>query len=228
MGRKLGAAAAAGAIGVSAVVGAALLSPGFASAVDTASTPTATSSASPTATTPAQRTADRTAAIKERLAGLVKDGTITQAQADKVASTLAADAGPLGGGPGGHGGRGPGFGFGLGPAGDGLAAAATALGVTEDSLRTSLRSGKSLATVAGERKVPVATLVQAIVTAEKKAIADAVTAKRITQAQADKLLADLTQRVTDRVNATRPEHAGGFGGRGFGPGRGAPSATPTA
>ena len=219
MRKRLGTAAAIAAVGIGGAVGVAVVAPSFASAAGGASP-----SPSPTATSPSARpsaptrptTADRTAALTKALAGLVADGTITQQQADKVASTLAtAGPGVLGGhGPGRFGGLGGPGGFGrFGAGADGLAAAAKALGVTEDSLRTSLRDGKSLADVAADKKVPVTTVVAAIVAAEKKAIAAAVTAKDLTQAQADRLLTDLTKRVTDRVNATRPDHAG-FGLRG--------------
>ncbi len=47
--------------------------------------------------------ADRLQRIKDALAGLVGDGTITQDQADEVAGTLA-ESDALRGGPGGHGG----------------------------------------------------------------------------------------------------------------------------
>jgi len=139
--------------------------------------------------------------LKQALAGLVTDGTLTQAQADKVATTLAA-ADPGRRGP--HG----------GPGRD-LATAATALGMTEAELRTALEGGSTLAKVAESKGVPVDTLVTALVDAEKAHIAQEVTGGRLTQAQADKRIADLTQRVTDRVNSTRPPHPE-HGGRGPG------------
>ena len=176
----------------------------------------ATSAAS-TAAAPSDR-------IKEALAGLVTDKTLTQAQADKVASTLqAADLGR--GGPGGPGGG----------AGGDLSTAATALGLSEADLRTALESGKTLAQVAKDKGVSVDTLVSALVKAEKERIAKAVTDGKLTQAQADEQLADLTKRVTERVNRTRP--TGGKGGRGDhgGPGQqptpstsATPSASPSA
>ena len=168
--------------------------------------------------------------IKEALSGLVTDKTLTQAQADKVASTLKA-AGVGRGGPGGGFG-GPGGGFG-GPGGGGhdLSTAATALGMSEADLRTALESGKTLADVAKDKSVSVDTLIAALVKAEKARIAQDVTDKRITQAQADQRLADLTKRVTDRVNSTRPTRPGGPDGAGMGPGKSdgaTPSAAPSA
>lgn len=140
--------------------------------------------------------------LKQALAGLVTDGTLTQAQADKVAGTLgSADVGP--GGPGGHRGHGPGRG------GPDLAAAATALGMTQADLRTALTSGKSLAQVAEDKGVPVDKVVAALVAAAKQRIAQAVTDGRLTQERADQRVADLTARITERINSARPPRPGG-------------------
>ena len=124
--------------------------------------------------------------ITEALSGLVSDGSITQEQADEVASTL--DEAGIGGHGGGH--RGGGF---------DLSAAATALGMTEDELRTALETdGTTLADVAGEQGVEVDALVDALVTAQQERIAAAVEDGRLTQEQADERLADLEERVTER------------------------------
>ena len=142
--------------------------------------------------------------ITEALSGLVSDGSITQEQADEVASTLD-EAGM--GHRGGH--RGGGF---------DLSAAATALGMTEDELRTALETdGTTLADVAGEQGVEVDALVDALVTAQQERIAVAVEDGRITQEQADERLADLEERVTERVNSEAPVGGPGHGARG-GPG----------
>jgi hypothetical protein len=133
--------------------------------------------------------------VKQALAGLVTDGTLTQTQADKVATTLGS-APDAGWGPGGH----RGFGGGAD-----LSAAATTLGMSEADLRTALRGGKSLAQVAKDKGVAVDKLVAALVQAEKDRVAADVTAGRLTQAQADQRLADVTARVTDRVDNTRPD-----------------------
>jgi polyhydroxyalkanoate synthesis regulator phasin len=124
--------------------------------------------------------------IKDALAGLVSDGSITQEQADEVADTLAAaDLG----GHGGHHGRGM-----------ALAAAAEALGMSEDDLRTALDAdGATLASVAEEQGVAVDTLVEALVTVQRERIDEAVAEGRITQEQADERLADLEERVAERV-----------------------------
>ena len=139
--------------------------------------------------------------ITEALSGLVSDGSITQEQADEVAGTLD-EAGI--GHRGGH--RGGGF---------DLSAAATALGMTEDELRTALETdGTTLADVAGEQGVEVDALVDALVTAQQERIAAAVEDGRITQEQADERLADLEERVTERVTSEAPVGGPGHGPRG--------------
>ena len=74
---------------------------------------------------------------------------MTQAQEDAVLAALQA-ARPDHGGPG-HGGRG-------GPGIGNLDAAAKALGVTADELRTALQGGKSLADIAKSKGIPADTI----------------------------------------------------------------------
>jgi hypothetical protein len=137
--------------------------------------------------------------IKAALAGLVTDKTLTQAQVNKVAETLKST--DLGRGPGGPGGPGGHHGPGGGP---GMATAATTLKMTEAELRTALDSGKTLAAVAKTKNVPVSTLVAALVKAERARIAQDVKDGGITQVEADQRLKDVTTRVTEHVNSTRP------------------------
>ncbi len=144
---------------------------------------------------------DPSARLGETLAPLVQDGTITQEQADKVIETLIASR-PEGGGPGGHGG-GPGGrgGFGGGFGGE---AAATALGITVDELRTALRDGQSIAQVAESKGVAIETVIDAIVAERTAKIEEKVTAGDLTREEADEKLAALRERVTEQVNSTRP------------------------
>ncbi|MCZ2828884.1 hypothetical protein O2W14_08580 [Modestobacter sp. VKM Ac-2986] len=140
--------------------------------------------------------------IAEALSGLVSDGSLTQEQADEVATTLT-EAGI--GGHGSHGGHG-------GPGGGrpDLGAAASALGMTEEELRTALDvEGTSLADVAGQQGVAVDTVVDALVAAVQADVAEHVQDGDLTQAQADERLADLEARVTERVESDS-----------WGPGRG--------
>ncbi len=135
--------------------------------------------------------------IKDALSGLVEDGSISQEQADEVATTLG-DSGF--GGHWGHGGW------------HGLEAAAEALGMTEDELRTALEAeGATLAKVAEEKGVAVDTLVDALVTAQREGIAKAVQSG-MPQDVADKRLADVEERVTEWVNSTHEDRP--WGGRG--------------
>ena len=141
------------------------------------------------AETATSATTDRASRIAAALKGLVTDGTITQAQADKVASTLASslpDHGP--GGPGGHRGG-----------GHLLASAATVLGMTEADLRTALESGKSLVDVAKSKGMSKATLISKLVAAANAHLAADVKAGRLTQAEANQRKADLKSRITERV-----------------------------
>jgi hypothetical protein len=104
-----------------------------------------------------------------------------------------------------------------------LEAAATALGMTSDELKTALADGSSLADVASSKKVAVQKVIDAIVADEKAEIAQAVTDGKLTQAQADALQAKVVEHVTAIVNGERPAPLfgrGGHGGRGDHGGRG--------
>jgi lambda repressor-like predicted transcriptional regulator len=180
--KKLVVAAAAGAL---TLTGLAVAVPAVAQTEDTDSTSTSV--------------VDR---IKDALSGLVDDGSISQEQADEVATTLG-DSGF--GGHWGHGGW------------HGLEAAAEALGMTEDELRTALQAeGATLAKVAEEKGVAVDTLVDALVTAQREGIAKAVESG-MPQDVADKRLADVEQRVTEWVNSTHEDRPWGHGGWWGGP-----------
>lgn len=190
--------AAGGALALTTLGGAAVAVPVLAGSA-------ATSAAEPTAdATAAERLAERTARIAERLAGMVEDSTVTQEQADAVAGTLAKSG--MGGGPGGHGGRGGGFGRLLH---QGLAPAATALGLEEDVLRDRLRSGQTLGEVADAEGVGRADLVAALVAAAEEALAGRVAAGDLTQKRADEIAANLTEKVTASLDRDGPLGRGG-------------------
>ncbi len=171
---------------------------------------TATEDATPDAATGAERPAGRTETIAEHLAGLVTDGTITQDQADAVARTLA-EAAPEGRGAHGH--------SGPGAMGDvlrqGLATAATTLGLEDDAVRDRLLAGETLGEVADAEGVDRRDLVSALVTEAEKVLTERVTAGDLTQAEADEIGSRLTERITEGLDRTGP--AGGPGMRG-GPG----------
>lgn len=152
--------------------------------------------------------------ITEALSGLVSDGSITQEQADEVAGAL--DEAGIGHG-GGHRGGGP-----------GLSEAASALGMTEDELRTALEGdGMTLADVAEEQGIDVDALVTALVTAQQERLAAAVEDGRLTQEQADERLADLEDRIAERVNSEAPVHGPGRAGPGERGDRGDAAELPT-
>lgn len=163
--------------------------------------------ANTTATTAPANRPDPSGRLNETLKPLVDAGTITQAQADAVVAALM-EAGPKGA----KGGR-------------GLDVAAQALGMTTDELHTALKGGQTLAQVASDKGVNVQVVIDALVASATNHINEEVTSGEITQAQADEKLANVTDRVTERVNNPRPE-----GGRrgGNGPKGGPAGQKPTA
>ncbi|MGH9250191.1 MAG: hypothetical protein ACRD0W_11810 [Acidimicrobiales bacterium] len=151
---------------------------------------------------------DRLQAIKDALAGLVADDTITQDQADKVAAALDDSDALRFGGPGGphpHGRMVP----------LDLEVAADTLGLTPEELRDALSAdGTTLADIAEEQDVETTTLVDALVAAADERIEQAVADGRLTQEQAD----ELREAVPDRIAAAIDREF--RGDRGRGPGRG--------
>ena len=151
-------------------------------------------------------------AFKARVDAAVADGRISKAQGDAMKARIDSGNVPFFGVPGFRGGHGPGHG-GFAE----LDVAATYLGVTEATLRDLLMNGKSLAQVAQDKNKSVDGLVDAIVAEEKKELAAAVAAGRLTDAQRDSIEQDLPARVKAMVNGERPN--GGFrafrGGQGF-------------
>jgi hypothetical protein len=184
-----------------AIAGAVLTHPSISGAQTETTTPDTTT---PDTTAPGTATPrpERGAWIQDALAPLVANGTINQSQADAVASALEAAKPPMdrGPGPGGPGGRG----FGHGPD---LDAAAKAIGISTDDLRTALQSGQSLADIAQAHGVTTQALTDALVAAKKAELDAHVASGDITQAEADQKLAALTQGVTAMVNGQFP--AGG-------------------
>jgi len=95
-----------------------------------------------------------------------------------------------------------------------LDAAAAYLGLTEAQLRTQLESGKSLAQVAEAQGKSVDGLVDALVNEAKKHLDRAVSAGRLTRAQANEMLDNLRDRIASIVDSRglgRPH----FAPRGF-------------
>ena len=148
--------------------------------------------------------------VQDALSGLVDDGTITQEQADAVATALD-DARPE---------RGAFHHRGFGGPMD-LSVVAESIGITEDELRTALQDDQTIADIAAAKGVEVQTVVDAVVAAQKERLDEKVTAGDLTQEQADEMLADAGERATAFVNGEIPVFRGGRHGP-FGPGPGGP------
>lgn len=160
------------------------------------------------ATTGTAAVGDRLDRIKDALSGLVSDGSITQEQADEVATTLD-EALPQGrGGPGGHHRGGPG---GL----RGLDTAATTLGISQDELRAALQGGSSLADVADDQGVDKQVLVDALVAEAQEHLAEHAEREGLTDEQVEQRRAEIAERVTALVD--REGLPLGHGSRGPGP-----------
>ena len=185
---------------------------------------------------PMAKTGGPEEAVASVLSALVAKGTITQAQADAIKTAFAAAA-PV---------RGidkPGKSMGL--LGEDRAAAETliskTIGVDTATIRTRIAAGESLGAIAGAKR---AELITVLVAEATKRIDAAVTAGKMTAAQATSLKAGLTAHVTaevDQVGGKRGPgkgskegkhdrgHGGpGKGGMGAAPKIPAPSATPSA
>jgi len=171
---------------------------------------TPTLSGAQTDETTETETPDRTSRLRDVLAPLVEDGTITAEQADAVAAHLADEL-PM---RHGHGG---GFRAGFGED------VAEVLGLTTDELRTRLQGGESLADVAEAEGVDVQAVVDAIVATHQERLDQAVADGRLTQEQADERAADLEEHAQDIVEGTFEGRMGGMrgpGGHRHGPGMG--------
>jgi hypothetical protein len=144
------------------------------------------------------------AAEDAQLDQAVKDGKLTQAQADAIKAHRKADGRVLGG-PGG-----PGFGHGFGPGGPGLRfkggpggaleSAATALGLKLADLRTKLQAGKSIADVAKDQGKSLDDVKAAIKAGVTKELDQAVKDGKLTDAQRTDILKQLDDHLDDLVN----------------------------
>jgi hypothetical protein len=144
----------------------------------------------------------------------VKDGKLTQEQADEIKARRAKDGSVLGG-PGvggprgrpgvhpGFGGGGPGLMFKIGPGGA-LDAAASALGLKREDLVSKLRDGKSIADVAKDQNKSLDDVKKAITDGVTKELDQAVTDKKLTSDQRDKVLKQLGEHLDDLVTRTPP------------------------
>jgi len=114
-----------------------------------------------------------------------------------------------------------GVGYGVMAGGVVMDAAAEYIGISETALATARHSGKSLAQIAVDHGKTVAGLEQALVAAFKANLDKAVSAGRITSAQATQALANFRAHVATAINRTATGPMRGRGaGMGMGLGRG--------
>jgi ribosomal protein S20 len=175
----------------------------------------------------AEARADALAALESRLAQAVENGKLTQEKADEILAAapgkidefLAAPAKELG--------KGMRHGFG-GIGQNVLATVAGVLGTDEETLKTQLRDGATIAEIAGDKTQAV---IDALVAEASAKIDQAVADGKLTQERADEMKANLADRITRMVNeGGRPFGGGHFGGmrggmRGF-PGQGFRAGSP--
>lgn len=137
---------------------------------------------------------------------LVADGTITDAQAETIATRLQEADAEL------HEERSQAR---QERRAERLESLAGALGITTDDLAEQLEGGATVADIAGD---DIDAVIAALVADAAERIEAAVADGSIDRARADEMLADLEERVTARVNGERPERPGRFGPgrRGFG------------
>jgi polyhydroxyalkanoate synthesis regulator phasin len=125
-------------------------------------------------------------------------------QADTRIDQLVNQVMPQGGPGNGRGNGGFGFGGRGGLLGAGLDAAATAIGITPDQLRTEL-PGKSLAQVAQAHNKSAADVATALKNAAHQRIDAAVTAGKLTADQANAMKTQADQRIDQFVNQVVPQ-----------------------
>lgn len=161
--------------------------------------------------------AEHEAHLRDALAPLVEDGTLTEAQVDAIVAALA-DAGPMSGpmdGPM----HGPGDGMRPDAA---LGVVADLLGIDVDEIQSALSNGQTLADIAVENGSSADAVVQVLVADLKAHLDDEVAAGEHTQAEADQRLEDATTHITAMVNGEEPLAGDGHGpmaGPMDGPGR---------
>ena len=134
--------------------------------------------------------------ISNLLSTLVTNGTITQSQADAIAKT-ATDL------------RGATKAMKEANRASLDAVVTSTLGISLDAVNTRMKAGESLAQIAGAKKDA---LIAALTTEVNKQIDSAVTAGKVTAAQATAQKAKTTERVTNMVNNVKYKGYKGFKG----------------
>ena len=136
------------------------------------------------------------------LSTLVKAGTIAQTQSDAITAAMNAARAAHEATQGvNHGAMDP-------NPGARQTLIATTIGKTPAEIQTALAAGQTLGAIAGDKR---AALITALVAEETKQIDAAVTAGKMTAAQATTLKAGLTAHVTAEVDSVRPAMGPGMG-----------------
>jgi hypothetical protein len=132
----------------------------------------------------------------------VEEGVLTQEQADRMRERGLDGSGSwrmM------RGGRFGGCGFGMGGSENSLVSvAAEKLGMTVEQLVDELEAGKTIAAVAQAKGVEPKTIVDAYVALRAEYLAELVADERITQAQADEMLAHMRAEAEEHLEAAYP------------------------
>ena len=140
------------------------------------------------------------AALKAAIQQAVSDGKLTQAEANQIEQKIAANGNVCAIGHGGFfGGRGHGeYGKTLMQARQAVVTAvATKLGISADTLKTDLKNGQDIVTLASQHNVSKSTLNSTILSTVQTQLKDAVSAGTITSQQSQQL----QTAVTNQINA---------------------------
>lgn len=147
-------------------------------------------------------------AIQTTLNQAVKDGKLTQAQANAIENSNSGNLASLRGGFND-------FGFGtMGMGSESLITTsdiANALGITDATLTADLRSGKSIAEIAKAQNKDLATVKQTLLADAKSELATEVSNKTLTQSQADQLYQNLSDSIDNLLNSTQNSSMGNNG-----------------
>ncbi|MBC8448787.1 MAG: hypothetical protein H8D78_13650 [Chloroflexi bacterium] len=139
----------------------------------------------------------------------VSEGVLTQEQADQILERTESGFGFMGMpfAPGGQmGGRMSGR-IG-GPENSPISVAADQLGLTVDELLAELEDGRSIADVAEQEGVNAQTIADAFIAVRTERLDEVVAEGRITQEQADEMLAHMTEEVAEHLNEPFDERHG--------------------
>ena len=149
----------------------------------------------------------REAELKSILAGLVTKGTITQAQSDAITAAVtaarAAQKADRDSDEAANSARRTAH----------EALIATTIGIDAATIKTRLAAGETLGAIAGAKK---SALITALVAEATKEIDAAVTAGKMTAAQATTMKTGLTERITNGIDSVRGAMGSGMGARGYG------------